>query len=233
MTRQPPDEAIAPVHARKVATLSEVRRMIRELPSGARVGPQAVRHLYRWMNESEEAQFFRLIPPILAYDKQRKAALREGLQRVPSSKSLRKFSAGLSEADKDVLHQLQLLYDTAMAQERRQGSGTAGRWQNDSIAKILDRIADAVDTARQLVSGTPGRQHLAGSYKGAELLKDKYEEMSRLRFTFDRERGRKGLGWVTPGARFVAAGLRAWFPNIADTQIESVMKSLSGNKNLP
>ena len=207
--------------------------MIRELPSGARVGPQAVRDLYRWMNESEEAQFVRFISSFLAYDKQRKAALREGLQRVPSSKSLRKFSAGLSEADKDVLHQLQLLYDTAMAQERRQGSGTAGRWQNDSIAKILDRIADAVDTARQLVSGTPGRQHLAGSYKGAELLKDKYEAMSRSRFTFDRHRENKGIKWLTPGANFVAAGLRAWFPNITDAQIESAMKSLRGNKNLP
>ena len=216
-----------------IVSFSEARRVADELPEGRWTRDEAARELCHWMNESEEAQFFRLIPPILAYDKQRKAALREGLQRVPSSKSLRKFSAGLTDADMDVLHQLQLLYDTATAQERRQGSGAAGRWHNDSIVKMLDRIADAVDTARQLASGTPGRQHLAGSHKGAKLLKDKYEAMSESRFTFDRHRENKGIKWLTPGARFVAAGLRAWFPNITDAQIESAMKSRSGDKNLP
>lgn len=214
-----------PVRGWRVS-LAEARHVADELPTGRYTKDEATRELHLWLNEKGE--MIRLTVRLVHYDPVRKANLREGLQRIPRKASLSEYAAALGEADKDVLHQLQFLYDEATAHEQEQGE--TGK---NSITKILSRIANAVDMALELTAGTPGQQHFAGAYAGARVLKDKFEEMSGCRFTFDRHRVGGHIRWLTPGARFTAAGLQAWFPNIVDSQIESAMKNLSGNTNLP
>ncbi len=250
MTQQPPDEAIprienerrflqrlvfrsrARARARNVATLSDVRRMIRELPGGARVGPQEAHDFYHWLNE--HGSVVRVMPTIFDYGTGYNAAVRAGLKLIAKGDPLRTFSNRLSEASEDVRQQIQSAYDAAAAKETCEGMGGAGRRQNDSIVRLVIRLADAVDMARQQVSSEGGQPPLAGPHTGAELLKDKFEEMSRCRFTFaPGEKERRGLGWVTPGTRFVAAGLQVWFPGITDAQLNTEMKYLRVNKDLP
>ncbi len=197
----------------EIVSLADARCLADELPEGRRTKDEAARELYRWLND--EGQLVQSIRGIRDYDAKHKARLRKGLQRIAQGNLWREGYTRLCEADADTLHQFQIAYG----------------WEDD-VKAAAARLADALDVALQLVASEVGRPGAAGPYKGAALLKDKFEEMSEYRFTRDQERGAKGVGWSTPGSRFVALGLLAWFPDITDGQRDYVIKLLKGNNNL-
>ena len=139
----------------------------------------------------------------------------------------------LNNADEAVRRQIQIAYAEAIPEGKRQGRDAAGRRRYERDLAGAKRLADAVGAARRQVSSAGSGPYLVGFHKGADLLKEKFEAMSRSRFTFAHDKVTGGaVVWLTPGALFVACGLQCFFPNITDANLVTTMRNLRGDKNL-
>ena len=228
MTKPPPDEAVVPD---EIVSFSEARLVAEELPQGRWTKDEAASEIYRWLNE--EGPVLRAIPPISAIMARNEARVRSGLRAVVKRDPLWTSLERLTNASEAARRQIQIAYAEAIPEGKRQGRDAAGRRRYERDLAGAKRLAEAVDAAWRQVSSTGGDPYLVGFHKGADLLKEKFEAMSRSRFTFAHDKVTGGaVVWLTPGALFVACGLQCFFPNITDANLVTTMRNLRGDKNL-
>ncbi len=215
--------------ARKLASLA------------GRTDADAVHDLCNWINE--EGPILRGAAQFPAVLKSADMTARKVLDRLDNrlQQALTILDPSMNTARDEKATRIKLAFTEVLGRiEDVYSPVSDGDTAQDQFLKDIDgawRIWAAVREAGTTISVKPGPIPMDGLDAGAEVLARKYEELSRKPYTFDRYKGddlgKHSSPWVTDGARFVACGLLAIFPDATDANLDSVMRDKAlGNSNL-
>jgi hypothetical protein len=223
---------------RKTITRLEARAWLKG--AGLSADARTVCRLYKWANE--EGEYLRVLPGLSnvlnAEEKYDRAATDYGAPKI--TKALDRTLSVL--ADKRIFQQTMAAYTEALPDPGASEDATRARDAEgerrfrEDLAGIT-RVREAVAAASRRVRGGGRKNAIPGLHEATALLACKYEELSGRPFAFhvvDEPAGRSF--WERPGTnpacRFIATGLRDFFPELTDRNIRSALDKYSRIKDL-
>ena len=185
-------------------------------------------NLCTWLNR--ERGILNAIPNFGTILENERLALRKGLMELSKGDLLGKAIKGFEGIDEDVSWQIALSYEEA-------DSNQSGTSQLNSDLVALVRLNTRLKDAEMMAKNKGGRPAVRASLKAAQLLAEKYVELTGEKFKWHEAKAPEGRSpWKRKGTpqstKFVAAGLKLLYPKIDDPQIRSVVSKVKRTTNL-